>query len=201
MAELRKCKECGKMFLPKGREQYCPDVHYRPCPICGEPVIAKYLSDPPRKCSNCRGKKSASAPSKTTKLFQFADKQFADNQFSFKPKPKAEQVDKPEEAPKPSVTPKGLFKTDDLILEIPETIDRQDFCTEITETIRRYVGPVVKNGFVPGHDYQLQVTDESNTYGVKSELDVTDHSEVNIFMHFTSQISINQNFARIKEKK
>lgn len=54
MPEMRKCKECGKLFQPKGREQYCSDIHYRPCPICGTPVEAKYLSDPPRRCANCK---------------------------------------------------------------------------------------------------------------------------------------------------
>ena len=59
MIEMRKCKECGKLFHPKGREKYCSDIHYRPCPICGTPVEAKYLSDPPRRCNNCKSKSSA----------------------------------------------------------------------------------------------------------------------------------------------
>lgn len=57
MANMRKCKECGKLFQPKGREQYCSDVHYRPCPVCGTLVEVKYLSDPPRRCANCKGSK------------------------------------------------------------------------------------------------------------------------------------------------
>ena len=59
--EMRKCKECGKLFAPKGREQYCSDIHYRPCPVCGKPVEAKYLSDPARRCEDCKkaGKKVA----------------------------------------------------------------------------------------------------------------------------------------------
>ena len=52
--EMRKCKECGELFQPKGREQYCPKQHYRPCPVCGTPVLAKYLSDPPRRCDMCK---------------------------------------------------------------------------------------------------------------------------------------------------
>lgn len=204
MAELRKCKECGKMFLPKGREQYCPDVHYRPCPICGTPVVAKYLSDPPKRCDNCRGRKAATpkpAASSPSKLFKFVD-----DQFKFAPKPKeteAPQEVKPEVAPQAaSSVPQqhdGLFKTDDIIFEIPETIDRKDFCKELTGSVRRYIGPVIKNGFIPGHDYELSVKHELNTYGVGSDLDVTDHKEVKIFLHYTSQISINQNFARLKE--
>jgi len=57
------CKECGKQFEAKSaRIMYCPGPHYRPCPICGEPVLAKYLSDPPRRCDKCRGAKSSPAP-------------------------------------------------------------------------------------------------------------------------------------------
>lgn len=53
--KMKKCKECGKLFLPKSsRSQYCDGDHYRPCPICGEPVLAKYLSDPPRRCDKCK---------------------------------------------------------------------------------------------------------------------------------------------------
>lgn len=50
--EMKKCKECGKLFTPKStRSQYCDRLHYRPCPVCGKPVEAKYLSDPARCCS------------------------------------------------------------------------------------------------------------------------------------------------------
>ena len=49
---MKKCKECGKLFVPKSaRTQYCDDLHYRPCPVCGKLVEAKYLSDPARCCS------------------------------------------------------------------------------------------------------------------------------------------------------
>lgn len=51
--EMRRCKECGKMFLPTSkRQQYCNEIHFRPCPVCGKLVEAKYLSDPARCCSN-----------------------------------------------------------------------------------------------------------------------------------------------------
>lgn len=51
------CKECGKKFEAKSpRVAYCSDTHYRPCPVCGKPVEAKYLSDPARKCEECRHK-------------------------------------------------------------------------------------------------------------------------------------------------
>lgn len=48
----KKCKECGKEFIPNsGKQNYCKDIHYRPCPICGKPVEVKHFSDKPRTCS------------------------------------------------------------------------------------------------------------------------------------------------------
>lgn len=58
------CKECGKQFeATSARIAYCPGPHYRPCPICGEPVLVKYLSDPARRCEKCKGVRS-SVPAK-----------------------------------------------------------------------------------------------------------------------------------------
>lgn len=54
---INTCKECGKQFEASSpRVAYCSDVHYRPCPVCGKPVEAKYLSDPARRCEDCKGK-------------------------------------------------------------------------------------------------------------------------------------------------
>lgn len=48
----KKCKECGKEFIPNsGKQNYCKDIHYRPCPICGKPVEVRHFSDKPRTCS------------------------------------------------------------------------------------------------------------------------------------------------------
>ena len=53
--QMKKCKECGKLFTPKNpRAQYCEDKHFRPCPICQKPVEIKYLSDPTPRCAECR---------------------------------------------------------------------------------------------------------------------------------------------------
>lgn len=50
----KECAACGKLFQPKGRERYCPGPHYKPCPVCGELVVATYWSDPPKRCDKCR---------------------------------------------------------------------------------------------------------------------------------------------------
>lgn len=53
--EMKKCKECGKLFTPSNpRQQYCTDKHFRPCPVCSKPVEIKYLSDPTPRCADCR---------------------------------------------------------------------------------------------------------------------------------------------------
>lgn len=63
--EMKKCKECGKLFTPSNpRQQYCTERHFRPCPVCGKLVEIKYLSDPTPRCVDCRKmRKSSSAPS------------------------------------------------------------------------------------------------------------------------------------------
>ena len=48
------CAACGKLFQPKGRERYCEGPHYKPCPVCGELVVATYWSDPPKRCPKCK---------------------------------------------------------------------------------------------------------------------------------------------------
>ena len=57
---IKICKECGKEFeATNARQAYCSAKHYRPCPVCGELVYAKYLSDPARRCDKCKGAKSS----------------------------------------------------------------------------------------------------------------------------------------------
>lgn len=53
---LRTCIECGDEFFTSNLStRFCSKDHYKPCPVCGKPVLAKYLNDPPRVCSEkCR---------------------------------------------------------------------------------------------------------------------------------------------------
>lgn len=70
MLEQKKCKECGKLFTPKNaRQQYCADIHYRPCPVCGKLVEIKYLSDPTPRCTDCRKRRVKSEVSKIVNNF------------------------------------------------------------------------------------------------------------------------------------
>lgn len=212
MPEMRKCKECGKLFMPKGREQYCPDIHYRPCPICGTPVEAKYLSDPPRKCDKCRGRKTIQPKpaKKMSRLFKIDDPKFKDTEkskfdtpkdnFKFSPPKKEEPKETPEVVETiPTKLINQEYKTDDLILERAATIGQQSFCETLTGSVRRYIGPKITRGFIPGHDYLLKVSHGEYTYSVESKEDVTTGEDVDICLEYSSQISINQYFYRLKE--
>lgn len=171
--EMRKCKECGKMFMPKGREKYCPDVHYRPCPDCGKPVIAKYLSDPARKCDDCKHKRGSGA-SKPKALFNIKPEEF-------------NTIDQ-------NTTPE--VDTSNLVTDIPVTIGTIEFCEQTTGVVRTYIGPELKNSFIPGHDYLMKVEHSGYTYNVSATEDVTANEGVDMFRNFSSQISFHQHFAR-----
>ena len=199
MSEMRKCKECGKMFMPTGREQYCSDDHYRPCPICGKPVIAKYLSDPPRKCDECKhtrnkGTDDKFVSMKPKSLFKFGP---SDN----KPiDPFKELESKPDQAVKPAVKKETNAWDKEIDKKIPEKVDQAVFCENTTGSIRMYIGnPHGDRHFIPGHKYVLRVEHNAYTYRVTSTEDVTAGEPVMLVSDYASQISFYQNFANLKE--
>lgn len=193
MSEMRRCKECGELFVPKGREQYCSKLHYRPCPVCGEPVEAKYLSDPPRKCSNCRGKKmqpmSSAAPMQVKPLFTLKPMQVA-------------PVNAPSKPAKPApVSVDNSWMKDAELVEIDKPIEAPAFCEKITGTVMMYIGNAHKNSFIPGHKYLLKVQKELvGCYEVIGTEDLTSGEEVSLIRPFASQISFYQMFANFKEE-
>lgn len=187
MPEMRRCKECGKLFQPKGREQYCSDIHYRPCPICGTMVEAKYLSDPPRKCSNCKGKRGLSAP----KIEPMSPQK---SLFNIKPIEVSPKMETKVVEPATRVIP-GLKRS----TPIPATIDQSVFCETTSGTVHTYIGEGYKNFFIPGHKYLLKVERNDYCYSVSSTEDLTSGEDVNIGMRYASQISFYQNFELAKE--
>ena len=198
--DMRKCKECGKMFQPKGREQYCPDIHYRPCSECGEPVIAKYLSDPPRRCEKCKGKRSASAP--TLKPINLVSK--ASNGFKLSPMniptPKTEPKIKPDTKAKPAS--KVKIKMDDLC-KAEKPVDRTMFCNEMSGVKCRFVRETPLCGWLPGHDYIVNVNHDNAAYVVSSNTDTTDEDSITathgIALRCASQITFYNYFRKVKE--
>ena len=203
MPEMRQCKECGEMFMPKGREKYCSKVHYRPCPICGTPVVAKYLSDPPSKCANCKGKKMqpASAVSKPKSIFNIDDDKKEEKQTTEKPVEAASEIVEEESSVQQEINEKlqeGSAKPAQE--EITKTIDPDEFCAALNDTIRRYIGPNMEGSykFVNGHDYKILVDRKESCYMVSSTHDITAGKEVSCFGLYSSQISIRNRFIVMK---
>lgn len=185
--EQRICKECGKIFIPKGREKYCSDKHYRPCPCCGEPTEVLYFSDPPRKCDKCRGRKSQSPAPKQKNSFIKINFQDA-----------AKEIPKVKEEEQPKETSKALIIDASSIVE-QKVLEQSVFCETADNTVRRYVGKEIKGSFIPGHDYLLKVLHNEYTYVITGVEDLTDDITVDIVRNFASQVSINQNFVVLKE--
>lgn len=51
-SSVKICKICGSEFSSDSNTAiYCTRDHYRPCPICGEPVRFLNPDEPPRTCS------------------------------------------------------------------------------------------------------------------------------------------------------
>lgn len=192
MPEMRKCKECGKMFTPKGREQYCSDTHYRPCPVCGTPVVAKYLSDPPRKCDKCRGKKEFASFPPTRSLFKFTLNK-PTSAYPFKPADSklTEVKQNDEHNDKIDVS---MFAN----RKIPDTIDPQAFCEKYSETVFVFIGKECINSFIPGHKYLVNIQKDDYSYSVSSSEDVTVDDTVDIVRPYSSQLSFHQSFVEVK---
>lgn len=181
---MRKCKECGKLFQPKGREQYCSDTHYRPCPSCGKPVIAKYLSDPPRRCDNC--KKSKVKPSPLFSLKPREDNSTAETRSS-----------KIEDGHSPILCSTASTANS---LE-PKTKLKKVHHLHLTDDIRQYIGKWTTGGLIPGHNYSLAIERDMYGYVIQTICDVTEDRAICVNASYSSTTSINQNWrvANIEE--
>jgi hypothetical protein len=222
--EMRKCKECGKMFMPKGREKYCSDVHYRPCPVCGTLVIAKYLSDPPRKCDNCKKHRSTLTPTSSSKQnvhnTDSANKSEPNSKpavskpkslFNFTPKDSSKWVEPKFGATMlPTKSPQSKLHSSstkavsfsEVIQAAPEPVsDSDEFCNKVSGTVMLYIGSKQKVGFIPGHEYLIKVIREDYVYEVSTEEDVTAEDSFNYMRQYASQISFYQNFRTVEDSK
>lgn len=204
MPDMRVCKECGKMFVPKGREKYCPDTHYRPCPVCGTLVVAKYLSDPPCKCDNCKRKKMQPA-SKAKSLFDISSSTINPikpmNSEIAKINPVTTGSNKVEikettdenlqDEPAKKVKIAGAIQIDTSKIVEPEV-----FCETYDDKIMKYIGPTVEgfNKFKNNHDYKIALTRKDNYYMITSCHDLTERCETNCFYIASSQLSVSTRF-------
>ena len=182
MDTMRKCKECGKLFQPKGREQYCSDVHYRPCPVCGEPVIAKYLSDPPRRCANCKAK-NKTITQHIKPLFDIKDIQSPD---TIEPASKSNTKKTPssQSSREKSVSNSAIQLNNEILS---------------TKDVRKYIGRDYKHGkgFLPKHIYELEIHKDEYSYWLSAVYDFTAGKPVAITELFSSVISIDGHFEKV----
>lgn len=208
MSEMRACKECGKMFMPKGREKYCSDVHYRPCPVCGTLVVVKYLSDPPAKCDNCKGKHTKVHPaSKAKALFDINEPNLSKpvilninlaQAAKFEQKVKEVANKELEENTQTQVNPSTVAEVSENnnLKSIQSGQDPEKFCEELDGKVVRYIGPTAagQHRFINNHDYKIAMNRKDNTYLLTSSHDLTTGEEVSCFYIFSSQISVGTRF-------
>lgn len=171
--EMRKCKECGKLFMPKGREQYCSAIHYRPCPVCGKPVEAKYLSDPARCCSKeCQA------------VLRSASKKHVD-------------VSKPKAAVQPIVH----VDEDESKMTASEAVAKySEYLKDSLDKPRKYQGPDNLLGFKAGHEYLIDISKKPNcAYEISAYKDCTTSEVVDLFITLSSMIAINRYFAKCSD--
>lgn len=184
--EMKKCKECGKLFLPKSiRSQYCDALHYRPCPVCGKLVEAKYLSDPARCCSKecqqaLKKQNKPSIPSSST----------------------------------PTVTDSGEIELDvvdgDTVVNVLSSVNKHTINAELSPEgqailsdaeVRTYVG---KSGckFIQGHAYAVRVSrdNEYSRYKVSGYYDLTEDKKCDALSVHASMLSFNHFFLPISKK-
>ena len=192
---MKNCKECGKLFTPKSRNSvYCDDLHYRPCPVCGKPVEAKYLSDPARCCSNeCKNqaRKMNTSPAKKPTMMPIssATKNGTKSLFVL------------DASVVTNTTSDSTSSYRPTIAKLKQSGPDSDFATMLRESsqVMTYVNPKSILGFIPGHEYALEISkdDRNILYIIEALYDFTDGKEVSHCMNVASQISITQNFAKL----
>lgn len=164
----RECAACGKLFQPKGRERYCEGPHYKPCPVCGEMVVATYWSDPPKRCEKCR---AANARVATRAVGDFsvviARSQSGASQLV---------MNVPAEVDNPTVT---IDMGDDNVRKYIGPEGR---------------GIPFKNG----HSYIIKMEKEEkyNCYIVTSEYDITSEENIKAYIRYSSMNSISRYFEK-----
>lgn len=160
--EMKKCKECGKLFQAKSaRTQYCNDLHYRPCPVCGKPVEAKYLSDPARCCSReCQKQlKSVKTDSPSLKV-QKVPKETSTP--SLKISDSSSVVRLSDRQVKKPWSDMVTYGTGSENQELEDIYDFEDMLREQFQCMT-YLGKRRSSGFEPGHEYALQITKSKST--------------------------------------
>lgn len=178
--EMKKCKECGKMFMPKSsRQQYCDDIHYRPCPICGDLVEAKYLSDPARRCDKCKGIRSKSSGAKKLEYKPTATQKKAPAKVTASELVNSEVIDKALE---------GVIPENDLTFEKEEILENP--------VLAVYAGKPVC-GFKKGCTYIIKTSITEYSYLVEAIQNISTRELCeNVAINVSSIASFNNQFRK-----
>lgn len=184
----KRCKECGEYFTPRSmRQQYCDKLHYRPCPVCGKPVEAKYLSDPPRCCSKecqklSRNKTQAQQKQEVVNMLETHEELTVSTQSASRT---AKQL-------------LALYLLGSVNKDISKIdISKQEDKIRKKFDVRTYIDiPIL--GFEPGHEYALFISKPKGytTYQIQAVYDFDTSSKVDLMIPMSSQISINRAFSK-----
>ena len=196
--EMKKCKECGKMFMPTSNKQkYCSADHYRPCPVCGKPVFAKYLSDPARCCSGvCKSKLG-----KLNKSGHKVNPTMITDDSKLVPMPGAEKLaDLAEEYSKevPVDHSEAVVKALDELHEA-EVAAETEVIDPTDGTVRkRYTGTSVPGDWINGDEYAVRIEHIDKEYVVTATYNYSKNSPVHAQYSFTNKKKISNIFKACK---
>ena len=189
--EMKKCKECGKLFQPiSNKQKYCSEDHYRPCPVCGKLIFAKYLSDPARCCSGTCKSKLGKLNKEQAYVAEVME-QKADLGIEI---PKIESIEVLEPTPEVVAYAEADAKAVEEAYEarVSEIIDPVDGTTR-----KRYEGPST-SGWNEGHQYAVVIFQEGKEHVVKATYNYTFGEAVQLEYRFTNKKKISTIFKACK---
>lgn len=198
---LKICKECGKEFMPKAsnKERYCTRDHYRPCPVCGKPVFAKYLSDPARCCSGaCRfvyGMKNkgieVAAPTYVPEADAAVEAQVTEDDKYI-----AEVMEQKAEL---GIEVEKITEPVEVVSCVEEAPSEEAVIDESKYERKEYVGTTTSMGFIKGHVYLVEIVQEGRgSYQVIAHRDETTHDNVDKMMPFSNKKMISKSFHAVR---
>lgn len=178
--EMKTCKECGKLFMPTSNKQkYCSEKHYRPCPVCGKLIFAKYLSDPARCCSGTCKSKLGKFNKENAYVAEVMEQKA---QLGIEiPKIDPEQI-------------KPVYPTVERMIDLIQS--RTYHPTDGTAR-KRFTGPSI-DGWNEGHEYAVIVTHVGKEHIVKATYDYTAQESVYLEYGFTNKKKISTIFKAVR---
>lgn len=190
--EMKKCKECGKMFMPTSNKQkYCSEDHYRPCPVCGKPVFAKYLSDPARCCSGvCKSK--LGKLNKTSAYVAEVMQQKADLGIKV---PKINSFEVLDLTPEVVAYAEADAKATE---EAYDGFNKSEVIDPTDGTVRKKYTGETYDGWIAGNDYAVIIEQVGKEHVVKATYNYTTREAVDLEYGFTNKKKISTIFKASK---